>query len=143
VNEAYLWLKAIHILGVIAFMAGMLYLPRLFVYHANVAVGSPESEIFKIMERRLEKAIMRPALVVVILTGLTMAGMGNWFAAGWLSAKFALVGLLIAEYVYLIVLEKAFARDANRHAAIFYRILNEVGTLLLIGIVFLVVLKPF
>ncbi len=132
-----------HIIGVIAFMAGMLYLPRLFVYHAAVAKGSPESEIFKIMERRLEKAIMRPALVVVLLSGVALAWKGEFFGAGWLSWKLALVSLMSVNYGYLVWTRYHFAADANRHSARFFRIVNELPTLLLIGIVVLVVVKPF
>ncbi|MGB8278757.1 MAG: CopD family protein [Methylovirgula sp.] len=138
----YLWLKALHIVGVIAFMAGMLYLPRLFVYHAGVGKGSPESEIFKIMERRLEKAIMRPALVVVLLSGVALAWEREFFGASWLSWKLVLVLLMSVNYGYLIWTRYRFAADANRHSARFFRIVNELPTLLLIGIVVLVVVKP-
>lgn len=124
-------------------MAGMLYLPRLFVYHAGVAKGSAESELFKVMERRLEKAIMRPAFTVVLLTGITLAWIGHWFSAGWLWSKLALVALLGVEYVYLIRLKLAFALDKNIHTTFFYRVLNEFVTILLICIVILVVVKPF
>ncbi len=142
-ENSYLWLKALHVIGVIAFMAGMLYLPRLFVYHATVAKGSPESEIFKIMERRLEKAIMRPAFVIVILSGAALAWKGRWFVAAWLWAKLAIVILLAAEYFFLIRARSAFAADRNEHSVLFYKIVNEIGTVALIGIVILVVLKPF
>ncbi len=142
-ESVYFWLKALHIIAVIAFMAGMLYLPRLFVYHASVAKGSAESEIFKIMERRLEKAIMRPALVVVLLSGVALAWEGHWFGAGWLWAKLVLVAALVAAYGYLIRSNSAFAVDANQHSTLFYRIVNESVTVALIGIVILVVVKPF
>ena len=124
-------------------MAGMLYLPRLFVYHAGVAKGSAESEIFKIMERRLEKAIMRPAFTIVVLSGLALAGDGHWFSAGWLWAKLVIVGILAVGYFFLLRAKTAFAGDANRRAPAFYKAMNEVVTLALIGIVILVVLKPF
>ena len=140
--NAYVWIKALHIIAVIAFMAGMLYLPRLFVYHAGVAPASPQSELFKIMERRLEKAIMRPALVVVILSGGLLAWQGGWFSAGWLWAKLAIVALLIADYVFLIIAKLAFAADTNRHSVRFYKIINEIATLALIAIVILVTVKP-
>ena len=142
-ENLYLWLKALHIVAVIAFMAGLLYLPRLFVYHAGVAKGSAESELLKVMERRLEKAIMRPAFTVVLLAGTALAWIDHWFNAGWLWGKLVLVALVAAEYVYLIRLRTAFALDANIHTAFFYRVLNEFVTVILIGIVILVVVKPF
>ena len=142
-ENLYLWIKALHVVAIIAFMAGMLYLPRLFVYHASVAKGSPESEIFKIMERRLDKAIMRPALVVLVLSGAALAWEGEWFAAGWLWTKLVFVIMLVAGYAFLIRVRLAFTIDANQHTAFFYRVLNELVTLALIGIVILVVVKPF
>ncbi|WP_297298611.1 protoporphyrinogen oxidase HemJ [uncultured Methylovirgula sp.] len=141
-DQFYLWIKALHIIAVIAFMAGMLYLPRLFVYHAGAEKGSPQSETFKVMERRLEIAIMRPALIVVYATGLTLAIKGQFFRAAWLNWKFVLVLAMTAIYFYLIAMRRRFAADRNRHAAKFYRILNEIPTLLLIGIVILAVVKP-
>lgn len=140
--EFYLWLKALHILAVIAFMAGMLYLPRLFVYHAGAEIGSAQSETFKVMERRLEVAIMRPAIVVVYATGITLAIKGDFLKAAWLNGKLVFVLLMTAIYLYLIAMRHAFAADRNQHSAKFYRVINEIPTLLLIGIVILVVLKP-
>lgn len=142
-ENLYPWLKALHILGVIAFMAGMLYLPRLFVYHAGVAPRSQASELFKVMERRLETAIMRPAFIVVIGTGLVLAWQGHFFAAAWLSGKLLLVLLMSAAYGYLILIRYRFAADANQRSVRFFRIFNEIPTLLLIGIVILAVVKPF
>ena len=142
-ENLYPWFKALHILSVIAFMAGMLYLPRLFVYHAGVAAGSQASELFKVMERRLETAIMRPAFIVLIGTGLVLAGQGHFFATGWLSAKLLLVLLMSVAYGYLILTRYRFAADANQRSVRFFRIFNEIPTLLLIGIVILVVVKPF
>lgn len=139
----YPWLKALHVVAIIAFMAGMLYLPRLFVYHADRAKGSPESELLKIMERRLEIAIMRPAFVILLLTGGTLAITGGWTHAGWLWAKLVFVAFLTGEYAFLIQAKSAFARDANRHSALFYRVINELATLALIAIVIFVVVKPF
>lgn len=141
--SAYLWLKALHIVAVIAFMAGMFYLPRLFVYHAGVTKNSPESELLKVMERRLEKAIMRPAFIIVILTGTTLAWLGHWFSAGWLWAKLVFVTIIAAEYIYLIRLKADFSHDINKHTVLFYKILNETVTIVLIIIVIFVVLKPF
>jgi protoporphyrinogen IX oxidase len=142
-GNVYLWLKALHVLGVIAFMAGMLYLPRLFVYHAGVASRSAASELFKTMERRLEIAIMRPAFVVVIASGLVLAWQGGFFTSAWLIGKLILVAAMSCAYFYLIALRYRFAADENQHSVRFFRILNEIPTLLLIGIVILVVVKPF
>lgn len=141
-DQVYLWIKALHIISVIAFMAGMLYLPRLFVYHVGAEKGSPQSETFKVMERRLEVAIMRPALVLVYATGLTLAVKADFFRAAWLNWKFVLVFAMTAIYFYLIAMRFRFAADRNVHSAKFYRILNEIPTLLMIGIVVLVVVKP-
>ena len=141
-DQVYLWIKALHIISVIAFMAGMLYLPRLFVYHVGAEKGSPQSETFKVMERRLEVAIMRPALVLVYATGLTLAVKGEFFRAAWLNWKFVLVLAMTVIYLYLIAMRFRFAADRNVHSAKFYRILNEIPTLLMIGIIILVVVKP-
>jgi protoporphyrinogen IX oxidase len=137
------WLKVVHILAVIAFMAGMLYLPRLFVYHADSPRGSPQSETFKIMERRLLKAIMNPALIAVWITGLWMAYETGFYRAPWLHAKLALVLVLSGMHGYFSRLVKTFAADANVRPARFYRFLNEIPTVLLILIIILVVIKPF
>jgi protoporphyrinogen IX oxidase len=141
-DQAYLWIKALHILSVIAFMAGMLYLPRLFVYHAGAEKGSAQSETFKVMERRLDIGIMRPAIVVVYATGITLAIKGEFFKAAWLNWKFILVAAMTGIYFYLVGLRYRFAADNNRHSAKFYRVLNEIPTLLLIAIIILAVLKP-
>ena len=138
-----LWIKTLHILAVIAWMAGMLYLPRLFVYHCGVAAGSEASETFKIMERRLLKAIINPAMIVTWIAGLWLAWNGNFFAAHWISAKFTLVILMSAVHGYLAKTVYIFAEDKNTKSATFYRVLNEVPTVLLILIVCLVVVKPF
>jgi putative membrane protein len=138
-----LWVKALHILAVIAFMAGMLYLPRLFVYHADCERGSTQSETFKVMERRLLKAIINPALIGVWLTGLWLAYDTGYYRSPWLQAKFALVLALSGLHGYFARLVKVFAADANVRSARFYRALNEVPTVLMILIVVLVVVKPF
>jgi protoporphyrinogen IX oxidase len=142
VDQIYLWIKALHVIAIIAFMAGMLYLPRLFVYHAGSEKGSQQSETFKVMERRLEVAIMRPALILVYATGITLAIKGGFFKAAWLNWKLLLVLAMTGIYFYLVALRFRFAADRNVHAAKFYRILNEIPTLLLIGIVILAVVKP-
>lgn len=138
----YLWIKALHVIAVIAWMAGLLYLPRLFVYHSQVGPGA-QSEIFKTMERRLLRFIMAPAMIVTWLAGLSLIVLGDWHAAHWLHAKLALVAILTGVHFYFGAVLRAFAHDDYRHSARFFRILNEVPTLLMIGIVILVVVKPF
>ena len=139
----YLWLKAFHIVAVIAWMAAMLYLPRLFVYHAAVAVGSPQSETFKVMERRLLKAIMNPAMIATWVLGLALAFLGGWWDSGWLHGKLALVLALSGVHGMLVSQVRRFAEDRNARTQRYFRVLNEVPTLLMIGIVILVVVKPF
>ena len=143
----YDWIKAFHIIAVIAWMAGLLYLPRLFVYHCAAEIGSVQSETFKVMERRLLRAIINPAMVATWVFGLWLAWLGpdsryGWFASGWLWAKIILVLALSAVHGLLARWMKDFARDRNRHSQKFYRIINEIPTLLMILIVLLVVLKP-
>jgi len=142
----YPWLKAFHIVGVIAWMAGLLYLPRLFVYHAEAAAGSQQSETFKVMERRLLRGIMNPAMIATYVFGilmlLTPEMIDNW-RSGWLHAKVVLIVALTIYHHALARWRKAFAADANKRPAKFYRLMNEVPTAILIGIVILVVVKPF
>jgi len=137
------WLKAFHIIAVIAWMAGMLYLPRLFVYHSAADVGSIQSETFKVMERRLLRAIMTPAMIATWLLGLWLAYQGGWFKAPWLHAKLLLVFLLSGVHGMLSRYVKDFAVDKRRKSAKFFRIINEVPTVLMILIVILAVVKPF
>ena len=144
----YEWIKALHIIAVIAWMAGMLYLPRLFVYHCAAETGSVQSETFKVMERRLLRAIINPAMIATWVFGLWLAWLGpdsryGWFASGWLWAKIILVLGLSAVHGLLARWMKDFAHDRNRHSQRFYRIINEVPTVMMILIVLLVVLKPF
>jgi putative membrane protein len=139
----YDWLKALHVIAIIAWMAGMLYLPRLFVYHANAKPGSELSETFKVMERRLLRAIINPAMAAAWIFGLWMAWEGNLWDQRWFQAKLVLVILMSALHGLLSRWRRDFAADANRHSAKFYRMVNEVPTLLLIGIVILVIVKPF
>ena len=139
----YLWLKALHVVAVIAWMAGMLYLPRLFVYHCDAPKGSIQSATFKIMERRLLKAIINPAMGATWILGLVLAWQGGWFASGWLHAKLALVIAMSGLHGVLSKRLREFAADANTRPARYYRILNEVPTALMIGIVVLVIVKPF
>jgi protoporphyrinogen IX oxidase len=135
--------KVAHIVSLVAWMAGMLYLPRLFVYHADAERGSALSETFKVMERRLLKAIVNPAMGATWIFGLVLAWSGGFFTAPWLHAKLAFVILLSGLHGYLSRTVKVFAADRNTRSVRFYRILNEVPTVLLILIVLLVVLKPF
>jgi putative membrane protein len=137
------WIKALHIIAVIAWMAGLLYLPRLFVYHAEAPAGSDRAGMLKLMERRLLRGIMNPAMIaVLVLGGLLMATPGV-AGAGWLHAKLALVALLAAFHMALAAWRKGFERDANRRPAAFYRAVNEVPTVLMIAIVILAVVRPF
>lgn len=138
-----LWIKALHIVAVVAWMAGLLYLPRLFVYHAASQPSSEQSETFKVMERRLLRAIMNPAMIVVWLTGPYLAWTWGMYHDGWLMAKVVLVFALTWVHHVYAKWRKDFAADRNRHDQRFYRVMNEVPTLLLIGIVILVVVKPF
>jgi putative membrane protein len=145
VSAAYLWLKALHIISVIAWMAGLLYLPRLFVYHAMAPAGSDRSETFKVMERRLERAIMTPAMIATWVFGAALAGtpgLVDWHS-GWIWAKLALVLALVVFHGALIAWRRAFAKDRNRHPPRFFRMVNELPTAAMVAIVLLVVLKPF
>ncbi|SOC00423.1 protoporphyrinogen oxidase HemJ [Stappia indica] len=139
----YLWLKVLHIISVIAWMAAMFYLPRLFVYHAETAPGTPQSETFKVMERRLLKAIMTPAMISSWIFGLWVAYEGGFFSSGWLHAKLTLVLVMSGLHGYLARCVRQFAADANTHSSRHYRIVNEVPTVLMVLIVILVVIKPF
>jgi protoporphyrinogen IX oxidase len=135
----YSWIKALHIVAVISFMAGMLYLPRLFVYHSAAAKGSATAETLKIMESRLDRMIMRPAIIVTWASGLALALMGEFFRAPWLQAKVGLVVLMTANYLYLVRARHALAQGENRHSPRYFRIVNEIPTLLMIVIIILVV----
>ena len=139
----YEWIKALHVIAVIAWMAGMLYLPRLFVYHCDTEAGSKQSETFKVMERRLFKAIINPAMAVTWLAGLYLVWAGHWYLAGWFHAKLLLVLIMSGVHGLFSRWVKDFASDRNAHSQKFYRIINEVPTILMIGIVVLVIVKPF
>jgi putative membrane protein len=139
------YIKAFHVIAIIAWMAGLLYLPRLFVYHAESPKGSAQGETFKVMERRLLKFITTPAMLASWVLGLRLAfsGVIDWSADGWFHAKLALVLLLSAFHGLLAKWTKDFAQDRNTRSPRFYRIANEVPTLLMIGIVILVIVRPF
>jgi len=139
----YLWLKALHIVAVIAWTAGMLYLPRLFVYHSGAKPGSELSETFKVMERRLLNVIMMPAMMVTWIVGIVLVFQGQWLGAGWFHAKFVLVVLMTVLHGLFAHWVNEFSLDRNRHSQKTYRIINELPTILLIVIVVLVVVKPF
>jgi protoporphyrinogen IX oxidase len=144
----YEWIKALHIIAVIAWMAGMLYLPRLFVYHCAAEPGSVQSETFKVMERRLLRAIINPAMIATWIFGVWLAWLGpdsryGWFASGWLQVKLVLVLAMSAAHGLMARWTRDFATDHNRHSEKFYRVINELPTALMIMIVLLVVLKPF
>ena len=139
----YEWLKAFHVIAVIAWMAGMLYLPRLFVYHCEADPGSRQSETFKAMERRLLKAIINPAMIATWVLGLWLAWSGGWLAAPWFHVKLALVLAMSAMHGLLVRYVNDFAADRNRRSQKFYRIINEIPTILLILIVIVAIVKPF
>jgi putative membrane protein len=139
----YLWLKAFHVIAVIAWMAGMLYLPRLFVYHCEAEAGSRQSETFKVMERRLLRAIINPAMIATWVLGLWLAWEGGFLKSGWLHGKLVLVLILSGLHGFLTRCVREFAADRNAHSQKFYRVLNEVPAVLMVGIVILVIVKPF
>ena len=144
----YEWVKAFHIIAVIAWVAGMLYLPRLFVYHCVAEKGSVQSETFKVMERRLLRIIINPAMIATWLLGLWLAWHGpdshyGWFESGWLEAKLALVVALSALQGFAARWVRDFAADRNRHSHRFYRLINEIPATLMAAIVILAVVKPF
>jgi protoporphyrinogen IX oxidase len=142
-SDNILWIKALHIIAVIAWMAGMLYLPRLFVYHCDAPAGSPQSEMLKVMERKLLKVIVNPSMIAVWVLGLTLAYATGAYAQGWLQLKFALVVAMSGLHGFFAATVKRFDRDANMRPQRFYRIINEVPMVLIIAIVILVVVKPF
>jgi putative membrane protein len=139
----YEWVLALHIISVISWMAGLLYLPRLFVYHAEAEPGSDLSETFKIMERRLLRAIMTPAMIASWVLGLWLANISVGFSDGWFHGKVFLVILMSAVHMAMALWRKDFEQDNNTRSAKYFRIANEVPTLLMIAIVVLVVVKPF
>lgn len=144
-GTAYLWIKALHIISVIAWMAGLLYLPRLFVYHTGAEPGSEKSETFKIMERRLLRAIMNPAMIASFLFGgilLANLAEGYW-EEGWIHAKLLFVAGLVWAHMMMARWRKAFEADANEKSETYFRVMNEVPTVLMIGIVIFAVVKPF
>ncbi len=143
---SYLIVKSLHIMAVIAWMAGLFYLPRLFVYHADSKPGSELSETFKVMERRLLKAIMTPAMIASWVLGLWLvfgSGTIDWQGDRWIYVKLLLVTLLSGFHMALAKWRKDFDADRNTHPARFYRVANEVPTVLMVCIILLVILRPF
>jgi putative membrane protein len=141
--EAYLWVKAIHVIAVISWMAGMLYLPRLFVYHCAAERGSVQSETFKVMEQRLLKAIINPAMGITWLAGLWLAWQSAAYADGWFHVKFLAVLIMSGVHGYFSKAVRLFAEDRNEKPARFWRMMNEVPTVLIVIIVLMVIIKPF
>lgn len=139
----YPWIKALHVIAVISWMAGLLYMPRLFIYHTDAERGSVQSETFKVMESRLLRVIMNPAMVLSWVFGLYLAWTVHHFMGGWLHAKLAAVVLLTGAHVYFAKSVARFGRDENRHSARFWRLMNEIPTVLMILIVILVIVQPF
>ena len=141
---SYLWLKAFHIIAVTAWMAGLLYLPRLMVYHRRTAIGGESSEIFKVMERRLLKAIMLPAMVLSWVFGFALIWVTDAFSnpSLWLTVKLVAVVALTGFHFWLAQFAKAFAEDERPRDERFFRIINEIPTVLLIVIVIMAVIKP-
>ena len=142
-DAAYPWMKVLHIVAIISWMAGLLYLPRLFVYHCEAEAGSQQSETFKVMERRLYRGIMGPAMIASWSAGLWLAVEQGLFSDGWFHAKLTLVLILTGVHWFYGESLRAFAEDRNRRPQRFFRFANEVPTLLMIGIVILVIVRPF
>ena len=144
-SAAYLWIKAFHIVAIVAWMAGLLYLPRLFVYHAEAPAGSEQAQTFTVMERRLLNGIMNPALALTVGLGALLAvtpGIVDWHQ-GWIWAKLALVMGLAAFHHLLAQWSREFTAGTVPHSARFFRMINEIPAVVLIAIVILVVVKPF
>ncbi len=144
--SVYPWTKALHLISVISWMAGLFYLPRLFVYHADQEAGSVASEMLKVMERRLLRVIMNPAMVATWGFGIVLAatpGVVDWAGDGWFHVKLAAILVLTWVHHWLARRMKEFQRDGNTHAAQIYRMMNEVPTLGMVVIVIMVIVKPF
>ena len=142
-SEIYLWVKAFHVISVIAWMAGMLYLPRLFVYHCRAETGSAQSETFKVMERRLLRAIMNPAMIATWVLGLTLVFLGELWRESWVHTKLLFVLVFTVVHIGIGRWRRTFEEDRNPHSERFYRIANEVPAVLMVGIVILAVIKPW
>jgi putative membrane protein len=137
------WFLAFHIIAVIAWMAGMLYLPRLFVYHTETVPGSESSERFKVMERRLLRGIINPAMIAVWILGPLLAWLTGAYLDTWLQIKFVLVVILSGMHGLNVRLWREFLADKRGHTARFYKIINEIPAVLMVLIVILVKVQPF
>ncbi|HET8729298.1 MAG TPA: protoporphyrinogen oxidase HemJ [Alphaproteobacteria bacterium] len=143
-GSLYLWIKAAHVVSLIAWMAGMFYLPRLFVYHTQVASGSEAAAKFEVMEAKLLRVIMRPAMAATWILGITLLVLEpGWLSQGWLHVKLLAVLLMSGLHGVLARWQKSFAAGENTRTEKFYRLINEVPTLLLVVIVVMVIVKPF
>lgn len=142
-DGAYLWIKAVHVVAIISWMAAMLYLPRLFIYHCDAPKGSQQSETFKVMEQRLLRIIMNPAMVIAWVLGLWLAWKGQHFGSSWFHAKLAGVLALSAVHGMFSAAVRAFAEDRNTKPPRYWRMVNEIPTVLMVLIVVFVVVKPF
>ena len=142
-SNFYLWAKSVHVMAIIAWMAAMFYLPRLFIYHCEAEQGSVQSETFKVMERRLLRAIMNPAMMISWVFGLWLAWDAGFFTQGWFHVKFFGVVLLSACHGYLAKGVRLFAEDRNEKSQTHWRLVNEIPTVLMILIVVMVIVKPF
>ncbi|SFB54419.1 putative membrane protein [Rhizobium sp. NFR07] len=142
-DDFYLYVKAFHVIAVMSWMAGLLYLPRLFIYHSDAPIGSEQSETFKMMERRLLRVIMNPAMMITWMLGLYLAWEVFRFQGGWLHAKIAMVAALTWVHMFFGRAVRDFAADKPRRSTKYWRIWNEVPTVLMIAIVILVIIKPF
>jgi len=145
-DDIYSWLKALHIIAVVAWMAGLLYLPRLFIYHCDAPAGTAQDETFRVMERRLLRAIMNPAMVLSLVFGVILLSEPSridWAGDIWIYLKLAFVALLLVMHGLMARWRRAFEAGENRHDTRFFRRINEVPTLALIAIVIFVVVKPF
>ena len=146
-SNLYLYMKAARLIAAFAWVAGLFYLPRLFAYHAQIGVGTPQAETFKAMERRLLNGIMNPAMAVTIGFGVWMIAYLNeapgwWASSGWLHVKILLVAFMLAVHVFLAKWRKDFEADRVPHSSRFFRVVKEAPSLLLIGIVILVIVQP-
>ena len=139
----YPWFKAVHVVAIVIWMAGMFYLPQLFIHHCEAEIGTRQAQAFKLMEQRLLTVIINPAMVVSWALGLWLVGNGGWMWAGWLQAKVVLVLLLSGVHGYFVRWVNDFDRDENRHSQRFYRAVKELPTILMIATVVLAVVKPF
>ena len=142
-STIYLSLKTLHVIAMVAWMAGLFYLPRLYVYHADAALGSELDKTFQTMERRLLAIIMNPAGFITVLTGMALAALGEFWPMGWLHVKLLGVFVMVGFHFWLMLVRFDFAHGRNRHSAKFFRMMNELPTLLLIVIVIMVIAKPF